>query len=111
MLRREPVYVPRTMMILKPRSTFLEWANRHTTGGLEPMAGDEEGETGIAYLLPEFLDAEAARESIRKQAKRILEYHLGLYVEDKKAWPRQLDMAQLETLFELEFLVDVVDLT
>lgn len=111
MLRREPVYVPRTMIILKPRPAFLEWANRHTPGGLGPISEGEEEELGVAYLLPEFLDAADAREEIRGQAKRILKYHLGLYVEDKKAWPKRLDIAQLETFFELEFQADVVDLT
>jgi len=41
----------------------------------------------------------------------VLKRHLELYVEDKKTRPKRLDMAQLETFFELEFQADVVDLT
>lgn len=110
MWSREPKHVPRTAAILRPRPAFIDWVNRHARDGLQ-LPENEEEEQGVIYLLPELNDAAGARNVIRKQARRILKYHLWLYVTDKKVWPKRLDMAQLEAFFSVEYLEDVVDLT
>jgi len=110
MLGREPDYIPRTPVIFRPTRAFIAWVNDYEKARGEPDLPLADDASGIVYLLPDHLSPEAARDYIRKRAKRILKYYLSLYIEDRRAWPKRLDMNQLETFFALEYWSDVLDL-
>jgi hypothetical protein len=97
--------VNRTLIIIKPKTPYLEWANR-TAQSYETL--DELRKSSRAVLVSSnaFRDKE---KYLEENYGRLFELELDAWVSERKLWPKQIDFQVFNQWFDVEFYALVID--
>jgi len=101
--------VNRSMIIVKPRQPFLDWANGidqdHNDFTLEEMADD-----CAVFLIRDFEEDHEKEEILKKHYTEIFEAELGGWCIDESMWPQKRDYKTFTQWFLVQFHSMVFDL-
>ncbi len=98
--------INRSVLIVRPKQPFLDWARGLDDSGLLP---DVEGEQTV-YLVPEFDDEESTQAIIETIYAVVFENELWEWHADSSTWPAHRDLATFLKWFSLEWHSVVEDL-
>ena len=100
--------INRAILIVKPRSPFLDWVNGLNTSEV-PMTLDDLTTEQSVFLIPEVDEGELELH-VRRHFKTIFENELEGWAGDRRAWPKQLTAKLFHEWFHLEWGSEVFDL-
>ena len=101
--------VNRGVIVVKPKTPFLDWANSSDdTGAVITM--DEVHQDCTAYLTSEFGDDNQLRAFLEQNYPLLFEQELFDWHQDQDAWPAKRDFHTFLEWFEVEFHSVVLDL-
>jgi hypothetical protein len=96
----------RSVLIVRPKQPFLDWAAGLDESGLVPNVEGEQ----TAYLVPEFDDDEEAQQVLEEVFAEVFERELFGWHTDEAVWPENRDLALFMQWFEIELHSVVEDL-
>lgn len=79
-------YLNRSVMVIKPKSPFVEWINRTVDVG-DPVDIKELQEDCTAYLVSEAVEIKDMQRFLKTHYKKIFEYELWSWSTDPTTWP------------------------
>ncbi len=97
--------VNRSVLLVRPRAPYLEWAAANGDGVDYPVDHER-----TAYLLPVYGDATEGEAVLRRHCAAIFEAELEAWCTDESTWPRRQTYAEFLRWFEVEQHSIVVDL-
>jgi hypothetical protein len=98
--------INRSVLIVRPKQPFLNWAEGLDDSGLLPDVGGEQ----TVYLIPEFDGNEDAQAIIEKVYLEVFENELWGWHTDESAWPANRDFETFREWFTIELHSVVEDL-
>ena len=101
-------FINRGVVILKPKSPFVDWANRTGDGNLVLTQGEIGGDS-TAYLTPEIEGDEELREFLEQSHSMLFEQELFEWSRDESEWPSNRNLSTFLEWFEIEFFSTVID--
>ena len=110
-LQRISVYelVNRSMIIVKPKKPFLDWANGVDDDHNDFTVKEMEDDCAV-FLIKDFEEDREQEEILRKHHKIIFEAELGGWCTDESMWPTKRDFKTFKQWFRVEFHSMVFDL-
>lgn len=97
--------VNRGFLIVRPKKSFLDWANQLDA---EVQFSEEDEVEGTNFLIEEdFFDIEPI---IEKNFKKIFKHELSMVTEDESLWPQSLGQEVFFEWFSVDFGSIVIDL-
>ena len=96
----------RSVLIVRPKQPYLDWAPGLDDSGLLP---DADGEKTI-YLLPDFENDEEGWEYVKEFHAEVFERELDGWHTDESAWPPNRDFTMFQEWFDIEIHSAVEDL-
>lgn len=102
----DPLVLNRSVVIVKPRQPYRDWAAGLAESGLLP---DDEGECTI-YLIPDFANDEDAWEILEEVYDEIFNKELWSWHTDPAAWPLNRTFSMFRDWFHVGFHSVVEDL-
>jgi len=96
----------RSVLIVRPKQPYLDWAAGLDNTGLVP---DAEGEQTV-YLVPEIEDDEHADRVLRRVYAVIFERELFGWHTDETAWPKNRTFSMFRKWFKIEMHSVVEDI-
>ncbi len=88
----------RSVLIVRPKQPYLDWAVGLDDSGLVP---DAEGEQTV-YLVPEIEDDDQADRVLERVYGEIFERELYGWHTDEAAWPKNRTLSMFRKWFEIE---------
>jgi hypothetical protein len=102
-------FVNRTVVVLRARPPYVEWANA-VANGEERVELDEARSAGSAFLVPPIEHDEDAQGFVERHARALFEHELAMWMDDPATWPARRDGETFHDWFDLEVHEIVVDL-
>ena len=100
----------RSAVILKPRRSYLEWAQRDDAEGLAETVFETLHAEPTVYLLPEYEDPPTQHEVLKEFWPRLFEAMLEGWVTDEAYWPKDRTFEMFCEWFEIQMSSIVQDL-
>ena len=108
MFGREPILINRSVVVVRPRQPYIDWANSMDDGGplgnLEDMRQDPP-----AYLVDNVESREDLSRVLDFCWEPIFEEQLGRWMRDPDVWPKQITREIFVEWFDCELYVMVWD--
>ena len=101
-------FINRGAVILKPKSPFVDWANRTGDGNLTLTLGEIAGDS-TADLKPEIEGDGELREFLEQSHLMLFEQELFQWSKDESEWPINRDLDMFLEWFDIEFYSTVID--
>jgi hypothetical protein len=101
--------VNRCVIVIKPKTPFLDWVNRTDESGVV-LTLDEIGRDCTTYLMPEVGYDEELREFVELNYPLLFEQELAGWVWDEDEWPAKRSLHTFLEWFDVEFHSEVIDL-
>ena len=101
-------FINRGVVILKPKSPFVDWANSTGDGNLVLTLGEIAGDS-TAYLVPEIEGDGELREYLEQSHLMLFEQELFEWSRDESHWPITRDLSTFMEWFDIEFYSTVID--
>jgi hypothetical protein len=98
--------INRSVLIVRPKQPFLDWAEGLDDSGLLPDVDEEQ----TVYLIPEFGDDDDAQAILEKVYREVFENELWEWHTDESAWPAKRDLETFREWFTIELHSVVEDL-
>jgi hypothetical protein len=99
--------VNRTVLVLRPKTPYVEWANGFEGPSLAP---EEYGRMTSVFLVPELDTDEDAAAYVRDNYQTLFEHELEAWMRDEHTWPDDRSWDVFRAWFEVEIYTTVVDL-
>ncbi len=101
--------INRSLLILKPKHPFLEWAQTLDDGDKDFTLA-ELAEDSTAYLVPELWEDSDQNALLESSYNILFEEQLQGWWTDEAAWPKERNLKMFLDWFEVEFHSLVFDL-
>ena len=101
--------VNRSAIVVKPKSTFLEWARPDDPEGLADSVFESLRGEPYVYLLPEWEEPEE-RNQILQDSGPTCRGELECWVRDEEYWPKERSFQMFQPWFEVQLSSIVEDL-
>ena len=95
----------RSLLIVRFKQPFLDWAVSLDDSGLVPELGDE-----TAYLIPEFDDEKEAERILKRVYEEVFERELSSWDTQESRWPKPRTLALFREWFDIQLHSMVDDL-
>ena len=95
----------RSLLIVRFKQPFLDWAVSLDDSGLVPELGDE-----TAYLVPEFDDEKEAERILKRVYEEVFERELTSWDTQESRWPKPRTLALFREWFDIQLHSMVEDL-
>lgn len=94
--------INRSLLILKPKQPFLDWASSLDEEG-KRFTREEMVQDSIAYLIPELWEDADQKEFLKSGYDILFDEQLSGWWTDEAAWPKERSLKMFQEWFELEF--------
>lgn len=101
-------FINRGIVVLKPKSPFVDWANKTGDGNLLLTLGEIAGDS-TAYLIPEIEGDEELTEFLEQSYLMLFEQELFEWSRNESDWPINRNLITFLEWFEIEFHSTVID--
>lgn len=101
--------INRSLVILKPKQPFLDWAQTLDDGD-EEFSLEQLAEDSIAYLIPELWQDSDQQSLLKSYYGVLFEEQLAGWWTDEDEWPKKRDLKMFLDWFKVEFHSLVFDL-
>ena len=101
--------INRMVVVLRPRSPFVEWANALPDAGDLKLSLDELNEDCTVFLIPDFPDGESALRHIKKIYDDIFVIELEGICLLEEWWPHKRTWKMFLEWFDIEIHSSVLD--
>lgn len=96
----------RSLIIVRPKQPFLDWATSLDNSGLDPeLEGNE-----TAYLIPEFDDEREAQRILQRMYEEVFQRMLSSWNTQESCWPKPRTLALFHEWFDIQHHSIVEDL-
>ena len=102
-------FINRGVLILKPKTPFVEWV-RYSRDANVDLTAEEVSSDPTAYLTLEFEGDDDLREFLAQNHSMLFEHELVEWTQDEEEWPVKRDFDTFQDWFEVEFHSMVLDL-
>ena len=104
----EPDFLPRSMVVLRPREPYVQWAKTvEPDYSLDKARRDDV----LALMIPmQYGTAENSEEFIEANWQSFFGQMLAQIEPDRKRWPRQLSFAMMHEWFDVELCQAIIDI-
>jgi hypothetical protein len=99
--------VNRTLVFIRPRNPYADWANSVDDAGPRYILDEH---PGTAYLLPDNLDMEELNQFVRDNYRALFEDELDSWCSDPSRWPEDRSQKRFQEWFEVGVADLVYDL-
>ncbi len=101
--------VNKSMIIVKPRKPFLDWANS-TDEEFNDISQEEMEDDCAVFLIQDYEEDHEKEEILQKHYTAIFEAELGGWCTDESMWPVKRDYKTFKQWFRVDFHSMVFDL-
>lgn len=95
------VEVDRSVLVVKPREPYLEWAL--SLPDPTPVTLEELREDCNVYLIPEILDPGDELAVLQQHQAALFEHELAGWIAEEELWPSGRDLRMFTEWFDVEF--------
>jgi hypothetical protein len=103
-------FVSRAVVVVRAKPPYVDWANGLRPADAERVTLANARVGGSAFLVPSFQHDEDAQAFLERHATAMFEHELGMWIDDRAAWPPRRDAATFHEWFDVELHEIVVDL-
>lgn len=104
--------VERSIVILKPKTPFLEWINSNLMTDDKNLLDLESIRVDCnSYLIPEVEEIEDGIKYVDDAYERLFQLELSSWSEDENLWPKGLTLKMFWEWFDVEILPTLIDLS
>ncbi len=100
----------RSVVIMKPRRPYLEWAKTDDAEGLAESVIENMRNEPQVCLLPEYEDPRSQRAVLDEYWPALFEAMLGCWLTDEALWPKNRTRTMFDEWFEIQMCSLVQDL-
>ena len=101
--------VNRSVIIVRPKLPYIEWANSFDDDGPK-LNSDEPFSEYTIYLVDDVVYQSDFEKVLKKYYKEIFEYELFSWHTEEDDWPQQRDMQSFRKWFSVESHSEIIDL-
>jgi len=99
----------RTVMVVRPRQPYIDWANSFEEGA-PILTLDNARRAGMAFLIPDFEMEEETSAFIVASSQEIFQAELAAWMDEPERWPENRDFETFLDWFDVEIHSMVFDL-
>ncbi len=104
-------FVERSVVVIKPKSPFLEWVNNTFADAPQPLTLDSIRIDCNSYLIPEIDEIEDGVNYIDDKFADLFALELASWTEDETLWPQAFTLKMFWEWFDVEVYPTAIDIS